>query len=177
MLVKYSKLDKIIIMGDTNARTGTGLGQIDNKDKRIPVPLDSLKKRLISKRNSQDSHVCPRGKDLLDLCIEANLNILNGKTFGDLFGKYTSFQYNGNSVADYCIVSEDLIEDVIYFHVHDHLPHLSDHAKLSLKLSASVANFSFSAEKDTTYDMQSSYRWFKDFISKSVWYSWCKGTN
>ena len=71
--------------------------------------------------------------------------------------KYTSFQYNGNSVVVYCIVSEDLIEDVIYFHVHDHLPHLSDHAKLSLKLSVSVANFSFSAEKDTTYDMPSSY--------------------
>ena len=148
-------------MGNTNARTGTGLGQIDNNDKHIPVPLDSLKTRLVRKRNSQDSHACPRGKDLLDLCIEANLNILNGKTFRDLFGKYTSFQYNGNSVVDYFIVSEDLIEGVIYFHVHEHLPHLSDHAKLSLKLSVSAANFSFSADKDRTYDMPSSYRWLK----------------
>ena len=73
-IVKYTKLGKIIIMGDTNARTGTGLGQIDNNDKHIPVPLDSLKTRLITKRNSQDSHVRPRGKDLLDLCIKANLN-------------------------------------------------------------------------------------------------------
>ena len=62
-IVKYSKLGKIIIMGDTNARTGTGLGQIHNNDKHIPVPLDSLKTRLIRKGNSQDSHVCPRGKD------------------------------------------------------------------------------------------------------------------
>ena len=60
-IVKYSKLGKIIIMGDTNARTGIGLGQIDNDDKNIPVPLDSLKTRLIRKRKSQDSHVCPRG--------------------------------------------------------------------------------------------------------------------
>ena len=60
------------------------------------------------------------------------MDILNGKTFGDFFGKYTVFPHNGYSVVDYCIVSEDLNEDVIYFHVHDHLPHLSDHAKLSL---------------------------------------------
>ena len=53
-------------------------------------------------------------------------------------------------------------KDVIHFHVHEHLPHLSNHAKLPLKLSVSVANFSFSAEKDITYDMPSSYRWFKD---------------
>ena len=85
-IVKYSKLGKIIIMGDTNARTGTGLGQIENDDKHIPVPLDPLKTRRIRKRKSQDSHVCLRGKDLLDLCIEANLNILNGKTFSDFFG-------------------------------------------------------------------------------------------
>ena len=57
-------------------------------------------------RKSQDLHVCPRGKELLELCIQANLNILNGNIFGDRFGKYTSFQYNGNSVVDYCIVSE-----------------------------------------------------------------------
>ena len=87
-----------------------------------------------------------------------------GKPLAIFFRKYTSFQlqYSRNSIVDYCIVSEDLIEDVIYFHVHDHLPHLSDHAKLPLKLSVSVANFSLSAEKDTTYDMPSSYRWFKD---------------
>ena len=74
------------------------------------------------------------------------MNILNGRTCGDSFGKYTSFQYNGNSVVDYCIVSESLIKDVIYFHVHVHLPYLSDHAKLFLKLKASVANIGISDE-------------------------------
>ena len=161
-IVQYSKMGKIIVMGDTNARTGSDLDQIDNNDKHIPVPLQSEKTRFLRQRNSQDSHVCPRGKDLIDLCIEANLNILNGRTFGDSFGKYTSFQYNGNSVVDYCIVSESLIKEVIYFHVHDHLPYLSDHAKLSLKLKASVANIGVSDENDKTSDMPTSYRWFKD---------------
>ena len=92
--------------------------------------------------------VCPRGKELLDICIGVNLNVLNGKkTFGNRFGKYTSFQYNCNRVVDYCNVSESSIESVIYFHVHDHIPHLSDHAKLSLKLTASYTE-SFSLEGD-----------------------------
>ena len=37
------------------------------------------------------------------------------KTFGDMLGKYTSFQYNGNSVVDYSIVSDDIIESVLFF--------------------------------------------------------------
>ena len=47
-----------------------------------------------------------------------------------------SFQYNRKSVVDNCVVSESLIENVIYFHVNVHIPHLSDLAKLSLKISA-----------------------------------------
>ena len=90
------------------------------------------------------------------------MNILNGKTFGDRFGKYTSFQYNGNSVVDYCIVSEGLIEHVLYFHVHDHIPHLSDHAKLSVKLSASIPESSGFSENITCHQMPKSYKWFKD---------------
>ena len=113
-IVKYSKLGSLFIIGDTNARTGTQQDYIDNDDKHIPIPSGSLKS--IFTRKSQDLQVCPRGKELLDICFEANLNILNAKkTFGDRFDKDTSFQYNGNSVVDYCIVSESLIESVIYF--------------------------------------------------------------
>ena len=93
-IAQYSKLGSILVMGDTNARTGTVRDFIDNDDKHIPIPSDTRKSKLTMERKSQDLHVCPRGKELLELCIQANLNILNGKTFGDRFGKYTSFQYN-----------------------------------------------------------------------------------
>ena len=53
------------------------------------VPFDMCKTSFIRKRKSQNLTVCPRGKDLLELCIEANLSILNGKAFGDMLGKYT----------------------------------------------------------------------------------------
>ena len=106
-----------------------------------------------------------RGKEVIDMCIEANLNILNGKTFGDMFGKYTSFQYNGNSVVDYCIISEN---------VHDHIPYLSDHAKISLKLIASINNNTMSSKEHKTYDVPRMYKWYKDsafFFSESFRYS------
>ena len=74
----------------TNARTGTGQDYIDKDDKHIPIPS--------GKRQSQILLVCPHRKELFDICIEANLYILNGKAFGDGFGKYTLFQYNVNRV-------------------------------------------------------------------------------
>ena len=125
-IIKYSKLGSIVVMGDTNARTGTEYDCIDNYNCHILVPFDMCKTSFIRKRKSQDLTVCPRGKDLLELCIKANLSILNGKTCGDMLGKYTSFQYNGNSVLYYCIFSDDIIESVLFFHVHSHIPRLTD---------------------------------------------------
>ena len=46
-IVQYSKMGKIIVMGDTNARTGSDLDQIDNNDKHIPVPLQAEKTRFL----------------------------------------------------------------------------------------------------------------------------------
>ena len=39
-IAKYSKLGSILIMGDTNDRTGTTHDFIDNDDKYIPIPHD-----------------------------------------------------------------------------------------------------------------------------------------
>ena len=42
---------------------------------------------------------------------------LNGRTVGDLSGKFTSFQYNGNSVVDYCLISNSFTNNVLYFNI------------------------------------------------------------
>ena len=106
----------------TNVRAGTEYDFIDYNDNHIPVLLDTCKKRFMRKRNSQDYNVCPRGRELLELYFEANPpNILNGKTFGDILGKYAYFQYNGNSAVDYCFDSEDMTESVLNFHVYNHI--------------------------------------------------------
>ena len=56
--------------------------------------------------------------------------ILNGSTLGDTTGKCTSFQYNGASTADYCVVSCSLLNYVRYFKVSDLTPH-SDHSQIT----------------------------------------------
>ena len=48
-IAKYSKLGSLLIMGDTNARTGTGRDFIDNDDKHIPIPSDTCKSKLLRK--------------------------------------------------------------------------------------------------------------------------------
>ena len=57
--------------------------------------------------------------------------MLNGRAFGDIFGKHTCFQYNGNSAVDYCIVSESLFRNVLFFHFQELKSLLSDHAVIT----------------------------------------------
>ena len=64
-------------------------------------------------------YYCTRGKELLDICISSRLRILNGRTFGDFMGKFTSYHYNGNIVIDYCLMSEKKMQNIIYIHVDD----------------------------------------------------------
>ena len=124
-IAKYSELGSLLIIGDTKARTGIERDLIDNDDKHILYRLIHKKSRFTKERNSQYLHVCSRIKELLELCIQANLSILNGKTFSDRFCKYTciSLQYNDKGFVDFCIASIGLIEYDLFFHVHDHIPH------------------------------------------------------
>ena len=88
--------------GDTNARTSIETDYIDNSNKYIYVPHYTPCVGNIKYLNSKDLVCTPRGKELIDSCVASNLYILNGRTFGDVCGKYTCFQYNGNSVINYC---------------------------------------------------------------------------
>ena len=40
-----------------------------------------------------------RGRELLDLCKVNDMIISNGRKIGDLFGKYTSHQWNGSALT------------------------------------------------------------------------------
>ena len=68
---------------------------------------------------------------MLDLCIAAKLRILNGRTVGDAFGKYTCHKSHGSSVNDYVIVSEDILNKMLYFNVLPFQGDLSDHCGIS----------------------------------------------
>jgi hypothetical protein len=153
----YNSLGNIMLFGDTNARTGTENDLLDNNSFHLPSPFHSGNIGTFYKRKSKDSLCNARGRELIDLCLSANLVIVNGRTFGDYYGKATCFQYSGNSVVDYCLISDQIFEKVLFFQVEDHIPHLSDHAKLTLKLHAKFSDKSFS--EYNLQDMPSAWQW------------------
>ena len=166
-IAKYKKLGSVMLMGDFNARTGTEDDFIMNDDDNyLPLHEDYIIDSNIVHRNSKDTKVCSRGRELLEICISSRLRILNGRTFGDLHGKYTSYQYNGNSVIDYGLVSEEQMSNVLYFHVDEPILRLSDHSKISVRI---FANFFQDEHKQNLKDFPEQFKW--DDFSPQLFYN------
>lgn len=100
---KYGNQGDIIIAGDLNARIGNERYFIlVDGTPHILIDIDSYRvDATAADWSSYDKVVDTRGKDILELCISNQLRVLNGRTFGDSTGKYTSFNYAGCSVVDF----------------------------------------------------------------------------
>ena len=101
---------RVMIMGDLNARTGNLDDTItpDKSDDQFDISINEPP----PKRNSQDSVTNPRGLEMLEMCKSLDLNIINGRKTGDLFGNYTCYKYNGSSVVDYLLTSASIFQKV-----------------------------------------------------------------
>ena len=100
------------------------------------IPIDNLTEGIQS-RNSEDKVSADhRGKEVLEMCKSLGLLILNGRKVGDVFGAYTSFQWNGNSVVDYVLTSHSLYHSIKYFKVGKFIPWLSDHCAVRYSLDS-----------------------------------------
>ena len=123
---------EIIINGDLNAKTGNLNDTIapDKSDENFDLSFS----KPPPNRNSQDSSVNARGTDMLDMCKSLDVNIVNGRKTGDLFGNYTCIKWNGNSVVDYLLTSAPLFQQISCFKVGDFLPWLSDHCPIHFTL-------------------------------------------
>ena len=64
---------------------------------------------------------------------------MNGRKTGDIFGKITSFQWNGQGVVDYVISSRELYSHITYLKVGEYSPWVSDHCPLFFKLKVKRA--------------------------------------
>ena len=147
-----------MICGDMNARSGSQQDFISN-DEIDHVPLYDDYNIDISSlpRQSKDSIIDARGRSIIDLCTGNQLRILNGRCFGDMFGQFTCFTLNGCSVVDYSIVSESILNQILYFHVSDYLATLSDcHCKLSWGM---LANFTYSDNVCSLNPLPVKYCW------------------
>ena len=85
-------------------------------------------------RNSEDSSMNTRGNELLDFCKTNDYLIVNGRKLGDIFGNYTSHQWNGSSVVDYFIASNANLEKILNFSIGEFVPWLSDHCPVDTNL-------------------------------------------
>ena len=76
---------------------------------RLNLPESYNIDKFTKTRNNQDLHINSYGEKLINFAISTKLRILNGRTLGDLMGKFTYIGYNGVSVVDYTLASENFI--------------------------------------------------------------------
>ena len=146
---QYSKKGEIILQGDMNARTGNEPDFLTNDKYDNYFGIENCE--INPPRNSEDKKVCERGSLLLDLCKSGDYRIANGRKPGDLFGKFTSIQWNGSALVDYVITPASNLSRVVELRVGKFYPCLSDHCPLEYKIKL---NINRKKESETKVDLQ-----------------------
>ena len=165
-IMKYKNEGSIMLVGDLNARTRTELDYIvyDNDKYMSDRDFYTSDKEIIP-RNSQDiATPCVRGKALLELCNAAQIRIINGRSIGDINGKYTCHKYNGSSVVDYLITSENNMKNILYMEVSEIFGDLSDHCSISWSLKCDYALNSI--PNDSSKPFPETFSWDTSSIMK-----------
>ena len=155
---KYSRLGKVMVLGDFNSRTGAlQTDHIVHDDSQYtPTDGNYLSDEKLLHRNSLDKNVNEFGRRLLDLCKTSRLRIANGRVLGDTCGNLTCFQWNGCSVVDYCLAEEDLLGAVEYFKVHEFKGLFSNHCKISVKLPSCIR---LTSVRQEMFDLPRRVKW------------------
>ena len=136
-----------LLLGDLNSRTGslkdTLLVSESSHDllylNQTEINLFGNDKAIPARANC-DKQTNDYGKCIIELCLEHDLIICNGRCGSDRnVGHFTCYTATGASVVDYCIVSSGLFEEISNF---DILPitTYSIHAQLFLSLSLQVGH-------------------------------------
>ncbi len=98
----------IILLGrDFNARTATLPDTIDTSDLcellQAPELVEIEQPSVVAKRQNPNASIDSWGHELLDLCCDARLLILNGRTPGDESREFTCLANGGCSTVDYIV--------------------------------------------------------------------------
>ena len=128
----FQSKGKVFLQGDFNARINTENDAIvpDKYDEELGIEFTAL-----PPRNSEDKgETNIRGNEFLNMCKAFDMTILNGRKPGDLFGKYTSLNWNGRAVVDFGVVPVDMFEAILSFTVGNYAPFISDHCPIFFDL-------------------------------------------
>jgi hypothetical protein len=109
-ILEVQTLGGIILLGrDFNARSTTLPDTIDTGDLcellQVLELVETKKPSIVAKRLNRNASVGGWGHELLDLCYDARLLILNGRTLGDELGEFTCLANGGCNTVDYIVGS------------------------------------------------------------------------
>jgi hypothetical protein len=121
-IAEVQTLRGIILMGtDFNARTATLLDTINISDLCELLQTPELARieqpNIVIKRQNRDANVSGWGRELLDLCCDAGLLVLNGRTPGDELGEFTCLVNGGRNTVDYIVGSPAIWQAVTHLEV------------------------------------------------------------
>ena len=127
----------VLLAGDFNARTADKEDFINREVlvSELLADVPRYTEPVVSPVHRQSADLTSNhfGGRLLQLCQDADLLILNGRTKGDEHGKFTCHASNGRSVVDYFISNASILRTDPRLHVQDLQPE-SDHCPLTLAL-------------------------------------------
>jgi len=135
----------VLLGGDFNARTTELLNTFDTSDLcellQVPEFAEIEQLSVVATRQNRDVSVGGWGCELLNLCCDARLFILNGRTPGDQSREFTYLANGGRNTVDYIVGSraiwqaathlEVIIDDTRYRTMGGD----SDHRPLRLQLN------------------------------------------
>merc|ERR1712080_425300 len=88
-----------------------------------------------------------------------NYVIANGRTLGDILGKYTCHQKTGSSVVDYLLVAHFVYKNLMHFEIGPYTPTLSDHCPIFATIRINRAIAGESANGPILYPIKPRYIW------------------
>jgi hypothetical protein len=145
----FSGKGDVILIGDFNARTSK-LDDFVSTDGNKHIQNLTQDNSNETKRENFDNIINDHGKNLIEICKNCNMRILNGRTKGDSLGKPTFHSKNGISTIDYVICNISLLEHIKFLVVKP-TNYFSDHSQITIwmnakdnidKTSEDVSNFS-----------------------------------
>lgn len=130
----FSMKGKVIVCGDLNARVGNSLDLMQKESEpHLPIPNDNIFETVFPRVSYDNVVVNQCGRWLIDVCVDNQMYILNGRTLGDLTGQFTCHTPRGSSTVDYFLASSSLSQSIHSMKVND-LTLFSDHCMLTLQL-------------------------------------------